>query len=75
MDDTDHAPEKLPASESLETADDYPPSQNWAPNTNLMVISMAFVLSIIAVFLVRNVIGIAALAALIAFLVAPLIRL
>ena len=75
MDETDQAPEKSPAPESLETSDDYPPSPNWAANTKLMVISMAFVLTIIVVFLVRNVIGIAALAALIAFLVAPLIRL
>jgi predicted PurR-regulated permease PerM len=40
-----------------------------------MVISMAFVLGIIGLYLVRNVIAVAALAALIAFLVAPLIRL
>jgi predicted PurR-regulated permease PerM len=39
-----------------------------------MVISMAFVLSIAGIYLIRNVIAIAALAALIAFLVAPLIR-
>jgi len=53
----------------------YPPSPGWAPNTKLMVISMAVVLAVVGVYLVRNVIAIAALAALIAFLVAPLIRL
>ena len=40
-----------------------------------MVISMAFVLSIVGLYLIRNVLAVAALAALIAFLVAPLIRL
>lgn len=53
----------------------YPPSPPWGSNAKLMVIGMAFMLSIVGVYLIRNVLAIAALAALIAFLVAPLIRL
>ena len=75
MDDERQAPDTPPPVESIMSANDYPPSPNWAPNTKLMVISMAFVLIVVGVYLVRNVIAIAALAALIAFLVAPLIRL
>jgi predicted PurR-regulated permease PerM len=75
MDDSDRTPEKSPEAASAEEANRYPPSPNWAPNTKLMVISMSFVLSVVGLYLVRNVIAIAALAALIAFLVAPLIRL
>ncbi|GMR03148.1 MAG: AI-2E family transporter [Acidimicrobiia bacterium] len=56
-------------------AEVYPPSPSWSENTKLLVIGMAFVLAIVGVYLVRNVIAIAALASLIAFLVAPLIRL
>ena len=80
MDDTDHAqddpPQDDPAQdELLEAADEYPPSPRWAPNTKLMVISMAFVLAVLGIYLIRNVLAVAALAGLIAFLVAPLIRL
>jgi predicted PurR-regulated permease PerM len=75
MDDSDRTPEKSPKAASVEEAYGYPPSPNWAPNTKLMVISMGFVLSIVGIYLIRNVIAVAALAALIAFLVAPLIRL
>jgi predicted PurR-regulated permease PerM len=53
----------------------FPPSPPWSDNAKLLVIGMAFVLAIIGFYLVRNVIAIAALAALTAFLVAPLIRL
>ena len=74
MDDSDRTPKRSPINTSVEEAYGYPPSPKWAPNTKLMVISMAFVLSIVGMYLVRNVIAVAALAALIAFLVAPLIR-
>ena len=75
MDDTDRTSEQSLPPEAPDSTDDYPPSPGWAPNTKLMVISMAFVLGILGLYLVRNVLAIAALAGLIAFLVAPLIRL
>jgi len=75
MDKIDQSPEESPLADQLELANEYPPSPGWAPNTKLMVISMLFVLSIVGLYLVRNVLAIAALAGLIAFLVAPLIRL
>ena len=75
MDKTEHTPEDLPPPDPLELADRYTPSPGWAPNTKLMVISMAFVLAIVGVYLARNVLAVAALAGLIAFLVAPLVRL
>lgn len=53
----------------------YPPSPPWSDNAKLLVLGMAFVLAIIGVYLIRNVLAIVALAALVAFLVAPLIRL
>lgn len=52
----------------------YPPSPMWSNNAKLLTIAIGFVLVLIGVFLARNIIAIAALAALIAFLVAPLIR-
>jgi predicted PurR-regulated permease PerM len=75
MDDTDQTPQDSTTNGLLESASEYPPSPPWAPNTKLMVIAMAFVLGIVGLYLVRNVLAVAALAALIAFLVAPLIRL
>ena len=54
--------------------DCYPPSPVWGDKAKLLVIGMAFVLALLALYLVRGAISIAALAALIAFLVAPLIR-
>ena len=53
----------------------YPPSAPWGENAKLLVLGMAFVLAIIGFYLVRNVLAIVALAALVSFLVAPLIRL
>ncbi len=53
----------------------YPQSPPWGDNAKLLVIGMGFLLAVLGVYLIRNVIAIAALAALIAFLVAPLIRL
>ncbi len=53
----------------------YPPSPLWGNNAKLLIVSMAFVLAIFGTYLIRNVIAIAALAGLIAFLVAPIIRL
>lgn len=53
----------------------YPPSPNWSQQAKLLVIGMLFVLGLIGLYLVRGVLSVAALAALIAFLVAPLIRL
>jgi predicted PurR-regulated permease PerM len=47
----------------------------WSERTKLLVVLLAFFLGVLGVYLVRNVIAIAALAALIAFLVAPLIKL
>lgn len=58
-----------------EDPDAYPPSPPWSNNAKLLVIGIAFVLALIGVYVARNVIAIAALAALIAFLVAPLIKL
>jgi predicted PurR-regulated permease PerM len=53
----------------------YPPSPPWSDNAKLLVLGMAFVLAIIGLYLIRNVLAIVALAALVSFLVAPLIRL
>ncbi len=53
----------------------YPPSPPWGENAKLLVVGMAFVLAIIGFYLIRNVLAIVALAALVSFLVAPLIRL
>ncbi len=53
----------------------YPPSPPWGENAKLLVVGMASVLALIGFYLVRNVLAIVALAALISFLVAPLIRL
>ncbi|MGI9667131.1 MAG: AI-2E family transporter [Acidimicrobiia bacterium] len=64
----DHIPE-------LEEASTFPPSPLWGEKAKLLVIAMGFVLGLIGVYLIRNVIAVAALAALIAFLVAPLIKL
>jgi predicted PurR-regulated permease PerM len=68
---------RMDPTEAAETSEPafYPPSPPWGSNAKLMVVGMAFVLSIVGVYLIRNVLAIAALAALIAFLVAPLIRL
>lgn len=52
----------------------YPPSARWGENTKLLVVAMSFVLVLIGIYLARNVIPVAALAGLIAFLVAPIIR-
>ncbi len=52
----------------------YPPSSPWSDNAKLVTIGMMFLLAIIGVYLVRNVIAVAALAGLVAFLVAPIIR-
>ncbi|MCB1246522.1 MAG: AI-2E family transporter [Acidimicrobiia bacterium] len=52
----------------------YPPSPPWSDMAKLTVVIMGFTLIVIGVYLTRHVLGVAALAALIAFLVAPLIR-
>ncbi|GMQ93343.1 MAG: AI-2E family transporter [Acidimicrobiia bacterium] len=52
----------------------YPPSPPWSDNAKLLVIGMFFVLALISLYLVRNVLAIVALAGLIAFLIAPLMR-
>lgn len=46
----------------------------WGENAKLLVIGIAFVFGLLGIYLIRNVLGIAALAGLIAFLIAPLIR-
>jgi len=53
----------------------YPPSPVWGGNAKVLVVTMAFVLAVLGFYLIRNVIAVAALAGLIAFLIAPLIRL
>ena len=52
----------------------YPPSPPWGENAELLVVGIAFLLGVIGVYLIRNVIAVAAVAGLVAFLVAPLIR-
>jgi predicted PurR-regulated permease PerM len=52
----------------------FPPSPPWSDKAKLLVIAMLFVLGLIGLYLVRNVLSIAALSALIAFLIAPIIR-
>ena len=52
----------------------YPPSPPWGVNAKLAVIVMGFLLAVIGVYLIRNVLAVAALSGLIAFLVAPLVR-
>lgn len=52
----------------------YPPSPPWGENAKLLVVGIAFLLAVIGVYLIRNVIAVAAVAGLVAFLVAPLIR-
>ena len=59
----------------VEDPDAYPASPPWSNNAKLLVIGLSFVLILIGVYVSRNVLAIAALAALIAFLVAPLIKL
>jgi predicted PurR-regulated permease PerM len=63
------------ATEPEQIQEFYLPSPQWGNNAKLLIVSMAFVLAIFGTYLIRNVIAIAALAGLIAFLVAPLIRL
>ena len=53
----------------------HPPSPVWSDRAKLLVVAMLFVLTLIGLFMVRGVFGVAALSGLIAFLVAPLIRL
>ena len=67
----------MDSTEAAETSEPrfYPPSPPWGDNAKLMVVGMVFMLSVVGVYLIRNVLAIAALAALIAFLAAPLIRL
>jgi len=49
-------------------------SPGWSDQAKLLVISSALILGVVGVYLVRNVIAIAALAGLIAFLIAPLMN-
>lgn len=69
----------LPADDSDEPTEVkqrfYEASPPWGGNAKLLVVGMLFMLAVVGVYLIRNVLAIAALAALIAFLVAPLIRL
>ena len=75
MDDTPAMDDEATAvPEDAERVAEYPHSPPWGEMAKLTVVMMGFILAIIGVYLTRNVIGIAALAALIAFLVAPLIR-
>lgn len=52
----------------------YPPSPPWGEHAKLTVVIGGFIVAAAGLYLIRNVIAIAALAGLIAFLVAPLIR-
>lgn len=60
--------------DELALAASLPPSPPWGEKTKLLVLAMGFVLALIGLYLVRNVLAIAALSALIAFLIAPIIR-
>jgi predicted PurR-regulated permease PerM len=60
--------------EELVLAESFPPSPPWGEKSKLLVVAMAFVVALIGLYLVRNVLVIAALSALIAFLIAPIIR-
>jgi len=73
--DGDGTDEFVPVEDLERAAASYPESPPWSDKSKLLVIAMAFVLVVIGVYLIRNVIAIAALAGLIAFLIAPLIRL
>lgn len=79
MDDTDARDE--PGTNSQDAAEGgsatrfYPLSPDWGANAKLLVILVGFLLAVVGVYLVRNVLAVAALAGLIAFLVAPIIRL
>lgn len=67
---------ELPLDEiEIDQALHHPPSPVWSDRAKLLVVGMLFVLALIGLFMIRNVLAIAALAGLIAFLVAPLIRL
>lgn len=75
-----HQPEdEFPTSDEVDReevarAKSLPPSPPWGEKSKLLVIGMAFVLALIGLYLVRNVLAIAALSSLIAFLIAPIIR-
>jgi predicted PurR-regulated permease PerM len=60
--------------EEVALAVSFPPSPPWGEKAKLLVVAMAFVVALIGLYLVRNVLAIAALSALIAFLIAPIIR-
>ena len=79
MNDTDPKDESVndetDAAANADQATFYPLSPNWGENAKLFVIAIGFFLAVVGVYLIRNVLAVAALAALIAFLVAPLIRL
>ena len=75
MDETPLPETNNGSGEGDETALAYPPSPPWGGNAKLLVVGMLFLLLVIGVYLIRNVLAIAALAGLVAFLVAPLIRL
>ena len=68
-------PEKVIPPSSVPGRAYFPPSPPWSDNAKLAVIMMAFILVVFGIYLTRNVLAVAALAGLIAFLVAPLIRL
>ena len=54
--------------------DTYAPSPHWSNNAKLLTVAILFVLALIGLYLSRNALTIAALAGLIAFLIAPLIK-
>ncbi|MCL1598011.1 MAG: hypothetical protein M3094_02415, partial [Actinomycetia bacterium] len=69
----DDGRQEPPVVQDLEkVAASYPQSPPWSDNAKLLVVGMAFVLALIGVYLIRNVLAVAALAGLIAFLIAPL---
>ena len=53
----------------------YPPSPKWGNEAKLLVIGIAFLSLIILIYAIRDVLAVVALAGLVAFLVAPMIRL
>ncbi len=66
--------EKGPAVVAMDSDADLPPSPNWSPQTkNILAIALTAA-ALLVLYISRNVIALAALAGLIAFLVAPAIR-
>lgn len=75
MDDTSQPEPDEESNQGVTAPAMYPPSPVWGGNAKLLVVGMMFLLAVVGMYLIRHVLAIAALAGLVAFLVAPLIRL